>query len=269
VIASASQFHTKPGAGLLDDAVHAPANLQSDFAGLLDDRLVKGWGVDDPKATPADLKKRLGEMSPGQHADAVASLTEADRMMAAMLVKRDAFNLANSLEPLTGRSFANIIFGVGVLGMGMSTIIILMLINGFVVCEIAGLPQGGMPHRFGCLIVGVGALGPFFWKEAAAWLAVPTSVFGMTLLPIAYFTFFFMMNSESLLGEYMPRGARRLRWNILMGVAASLSAVGALWSVWSKSGWYGIGGVAAFVALALLTAGSRGATAKDGGSNSV
>lgn len=178
--------------------------------------------------------------------------------MAAMLVKRDAFNLSSSLAPLTGASFSNIIFGVGVLGMVMSTIIILMLINGFVVCEIAGWPQGGLGHRFGCIIVGVGALGPFFWNKAAAWLVVPTSVFGMMLLPIAYFTFFFMMNSKSLMGEHMPRGAKRLRWNILMGVAATLAAIGAGWSVWSKSGYYGIGAVVVFIALAVATSGSRG-----------
>ncbi|MCA9102554.1 MAG: divalent metal cation transporter [Planctomycetales bacterium] len=253
VIASATQFHTKPGEGLLDDEAHAPANLQGDFGKLLDERLVKGWDVEDPAATPEQLQQRLKDMPADEHSAAVATLPTPDRTMAAMLVKRDAFNLANSLEPLTGRAVANVIFGIGVLGMGMSTIIILMLINGFVICEIAGLPQGGMAHRFGCLIVGIGALGPFFWKEAAAWLAVPTSVFGMMLLPIAYFTFFFMMNSESLLGEYMPRGAQRLRWNILMGVAATLSAVGALWSVWSKSGWLGITAVAAFVVLAALT----------------
>ena len=56
----------------------------------------------------------------------------------------------------------------------------------------------------------------------------------------------------------MPRGARRLAWNIFMGVAATLSAIGAGWSVWSKSGWLGIGGVAVFIVLAVLTSGSRG-----------
>ena len=46
------------------------------------------------------------------------------------------------------------------------------------------------------------ALAPFIWVgKAKFWLAVPTSVFGMTLIPIAYCNFFLMMNSKSLLGE--------------------------------------------------------------------
>ena len=35
-------------------------------------------------------------------------------------------------------------------------------------------------------MVSVGALGPFFWKDAAPYLAIPTSVFAMVLLPIAH-----------------------------------------------------------------------------------
>ena len=34
-----------------------------------------------------------------------------------MLVKRDAFNLANSLSSLTGRATSHIVFGIGVVGM--------------------------------------------------------------------------------------------------------------------------------------------------------
>ena len=71
--------------------------------------------------------------------------------------------------------FSRIVFGLGVLGMGFSTIIILMLINGFTVCEMAGKPMTGTWHRIGCYLPGVtGALGALFlWKQAAFYLAVP------------------------------------------------------------------------------------------------
>ena len=98
--------------------------------------------------------------------------------MAAALVKRDVFHLANSLEELFGGTTSQVLFGVGVLGMAISTIIILMLINGFAVCEMLGVPPHGWPHRLGALAAGlVGSLGPFFWKEASVWLVVPTSMF--------------------------------------------------------------------------------------------
>jgi len=96
------------------------------------------------------------------------------------------------------------------------------------------------------------ALGPFFWKQAAFWLAVPTSIFCMTLLPVAYFTFLLLMNQRSLLGENMPRGLRRLVWNVLMLVSAGLAAFGSIWSIWSKGRWYGISVAIAFVVLAVV-----------------
>ena len=65
-----------------------------------------------------------------------------------------------------------------------------MLISGFVICEMLGLPPTGWPFRAGTMVAGViGALGPFFWSGAAFYLAVPTSVFGFVLLPFAYITF--------------------------------------------------------------------------------
>jgi len=101
-------------------------------------------------------------------------------------------------------------------------------------------------------MVSVGALGPFFWKDAAPYLAVPTSVFAMVLLPIAYFAFFLLMNQKSFLGENMPVGAKRILWNILMALAAGAAAFGSVWSLWSKLQWKGIGLLVGFIALCLV-----------------
>ena len=81
-----------------------------------------------------------------------------------MLVSRDSFQLAGSLENLTGnKNITQAIFGVGVLGMAISTIIILMLINGFVTTEMLGAEIGGIKHKIGSILPGVtGALGFLF-----------------------------------------------------------------------------------------------------------
>jgi hypothetical protein len=88
--------------------------------------------------------------------------------------------------------------------------------------------------------------------KAQFWLAIPTSMFAMVLLPIAYFTFYLLMNQKSLLGENIPRRGKRLAWNLLMAIAAGLAAFGSIWSLWSKLKWLGISLMVAFVALALL-----------------
>ncbi len=233
VIAAASQFHAVPAEGFLGEqnengTVIKPAgNLVGSYNGLIDARLKKELG-DEGFATLKADKEKLEE--------ARASLPLADRRIAAMLVTRDAFNLADSLKALTGPVVSQFVFGIGVLGMAISTIIILMLINGFVFCEIFHLPHTGLYHRLGCFLAAIsGALGPFIWSgDAKLWLAVPTSMFAFVLLPIAYFTFFFMMNSPRLMGPSMPRGPQRLVWNLLMLSAASLAAFGSIWSILSS-----------------------------------
>ena len=256
VIASANQFHAKPAPGLLGEqvdgrVVEPDAGLKSQFEGSLVARVVAEQGRDfgigeDGKPLKADaLKKKASPY--------FATIPDGEKRMAAMLIKRDARHLAAALATLIGDNFSNYVFGFGVLAMALSTITILMLISGFTFCEVFGFPQGGFYHRVGCLLPAIGVLGPFVWSgKVAFWLAVPTSVFGMVLLPIAYFTFFLLMNNKMVLGDDMPTGRSRVTWNVLMGMACFLATVGAGWAIWDKARWVGVGAVVAFVALALF-----------------
>jgi hypothetical protein len=181
------------------------------------------------------------------------------------LVKSDTQDLATSLRLLFadeegkgGLFFSNVIFGVGVIAMTLSSISLMMLISGFVFCEIFNVATKGWIFRLGCMAAASGAFWPLFWAgEARAWLTIVAGVFGAMLLPIAYFTFYLLMNQKSLLKEQMPTGARRLSWNVLMAFAAFSATVSSVYSVWKRSlqmfgsGWYGIGVLVAFVALAL------------------
>ena len=185
---------------------------------------------------------------------AMPSKEKANATLEMMTAKRTQFELANALKPFTGNLFSQYVFGIGVLAMAVSTIVILMLINGFAICEMLGVPDGGTPHRIGCLIVGViGFFGPIAWGELGPWLAIPVSVFGMTLLPIAYITFLLMMNSKSLLGDRRPEGSSLLRWNILMIIATTVATLGAGWASHAKIGWWGPGLILLFGILALVT----------------
>jgi hypothetical protein len=128
------------------------------------------------------------------------------------------------------------------------------------------VPPRGWPNRLGALAATTGVLGPFLWAgEARFWLVVPTSVFCFTLLPFAYLTFVFVMNSRNLLGDEMPRGARRVAWNLAMGVAASVATAAAVYMVWVKmksallekwdvewGGYVGLGIVGAIVLLVVI-----------------
>lgn len=220
-----------------------------------------------------DLRNDLGNYTAGTLEEIekgtkfLENPNEADRDLAAMIIKRDANALAITLEPFAGPAISQKIFGLGVLGMAISTIIILMLINGLAFQELL-TPQSGqgdgtgfIPDKkifyLGCGISGLaGACYPLFWSGASkAALAVPTSVIGGSLIPIAYFTFLLMMNSKKVLGDKRPEGTARIVWNVLMIFATSVATIGSVWVLWGKSksdGWVGAVGLGGLIFLAVL-----------------
>jgi len=116
------------------------------------------------------------------------------------------------------------------------------------------------------LLAGVaGAFGPFIWSGASFYLAVPTSVFGLMLLPIAYISFFFLMNSKTFLGKNRPEGGRRFVWNTLMIVALTFSSVAALYMVHKKAGVYGLAGIGVLILAAIVVHFVRNSSPSVGG----
>ena len=230
--------------------------------------------------TPAErdeFKSRLGAAALYAR---IEQLPREDRLLGAMLVERDSNRLAQALSPLTASTAtredgsrptsgaADLLFGVGVVGMTLSTITLLMLISGFVICEIFKIPQTGWGFRLACLPAAVGALGPFIWSRAGFALAIPTSIFGLMLLPIAYLTFLLLMNQKSLLRENMPRGGRRIAWNVLMIVAAGVATASSGYMIWQgKHRMVGVIAVSVLLGLALIVQiwrmARRGRTSRD------
>lgn len=237
VIAASSQFHARPDDVLKMVEADASAKEVGEFNKLIEQR----------NAAAAEL---------GLSVEADGMAPEADRRLAAAIAGRDNLALAKTLEPLVGTSVAQRLFGIGVLGMALSTIIILMIINGFAFCEMIGASPDGPMHRVGSLVPGIGVLGPFVWGAAAPALATPTSVIGGAMLPIAYVSFFLMMNSRLVLGDAMPRGGQRLAWNILMLFATLVAGFASAWGLYEKS-LYGfpLGKVALGLLVVLLVVG--------------
>ena len=228
VIASAATFHAKVDSALLsaDPAEMQQSPLYPGASKVLLERL---------KVEKTDAQ--FESLTESEQLGAMAALPESEKRIASSLVRRNAQELSQALAPLLGPKMANLIFGVGVLAMGFSTIVILMLINGYAFCELVGAEQGGRAHLVGCVVAGLaGASWPLLWDgPAKLWLAILTSSFGMMLLPIAYFTFLMMMNSKSLLGDEKPQGGKMLLWNILMIISVLGALVAAGTAIWDKA----------------------------------
>ena len=233
VIAAAAQFHGKADEQFLsgDPAVMQKSPLYAGAGELLKQRVSPDLDFDtlskDEKKTLTDAEVQLA-----------AALPESEKRIVSSLVKRNAFDLSSALEPLLGKERARLAFGLGVLGMAFSTIIILMVINGYAFCELAGSPLGGIPYFIGCLVAGiVGALWWVVWQgESKVYLVIVASTFGMMLLPIAYITFFMMMNSRRVLGDALPTGGRRVVWNLLMGISVICTIAAAWKAIADKAG---------------------------------
>jgi hypothetical protein len=43
------------------------------------------------------------------------------------------------------------------------------------------------------------------------------------------------MNSKDMLGDEMPRGYRRIAWNLAMGVAATVTTTAAVYMIWTTA----------------------------------
>ena len=172
VIAAASQFHARS-----DDVLKMVAE------GNTTAKEVKSYNKF------IDMRLKAAEIPEQQWDSARLSLPEADKEIAAMLAERDNLSLAGTLSPLVGDVVAQKLFGIGVLGMALSTIIILMLINGFAFCELIGVPCEGTPHRIGSLIPAVGVVGPVRVGQCGAGRLrhqLPSSA--APCCPIAYFS---------------------------------------------------------------------------------
>lgn len=244
VLAAATQLHGKLSEGKL------PANISGSYQKNLEACLKSSIGAEAFNALEGDAKMARLQAMP-----------DVDKKLAAMSVKPNAKKMSTALAPLVGENVAKYIFGLGVLAMAISTIIILMLINGFAFQEMLGKPNSNTVFRIGCFVSGVlGFLYPVFWSnpDAKIWFVVPASTFGLALLPIAYFTFTLMMNSKSLLKEDMPTGFRRIVWNTLLIFATLVATYGAIIALKNKTGGF-IGpikqGQVGFAVLALLVIG--------------
>ncbi|MHC4658370.1 MAG: divalent metal cation transporter [Planctomycetota bacterium] len=131
------------------------------------------------------------------------------------------------------RFVARIVFGLGILGMTLSTITVHMLMCGFAVCEMFGVEPGGWRYRLACLLPAPAVSGVIFWKYLGPWVAVPASAICGLLLPLAYIIFFLLNNSKKYLGPDKPAGTKAVVWNIVMLIAIVISITSACYYLYS------------------------------------
>ncbi len=115
---------------------------------------------------------------------------------------------AQGIGPLAGRW----VFGLGILGMALSSITLQMLTCGFVGVELFGLTVGSFQHRLATWMPVPGVLGCVYWSDIAVWVAVPTNIICGLFLPAAYLGFCVLQRSKAYLGADRPSGIGAGLW---------------------------------------------------------
>jgi Mn2+/Fe2+ NRAMP family transporter len=216
VIASAATFHGQSQDSLIEVDGHYQINQDASK------KVISGL--------ESSLKQRTEALSN-------VAISDEEKVIASYLIKRDTGSFTKALERIMGPELAHIVFGLGILAMGLSTIVMLMLISGFCVCELGGYEHGGKEHKRGTLLATTGLLWFVVWTGGSApYLAAITGTFGFVFLPIAYISFFMLLNSKKAMGENAPKGKSRVIWNLLMGSSIIFTCYAALgpYGAWGK-----------------------------------
>ena len=125
------------------------------------------------------------------------------------------------------------IFGLGIVAMALSSIMMQMLCSGFALCELMGREATGTTYRVGLLLPAVGVLGSVFWSDIQLWVAVPTTVLCGFLLPVSYIGFAILQRKRAYLKDDMPSGWTGGLWMAGIVVSTLVLVVFLVWKAWT------------------------------------
>ncbi|MHC4990003.1 MAG: divalent metal cation transporter [Planctomycetota bacterium] len=201
--------------------------------------LARGWGREHRGLAGFDLL--TGMLLPYLLASSLITIAAANTIHldptfdAPRIAPLDA---AESLSGVVGPGVGRVVFGLGVLGMALSTITLHMLCAGFVCAEAFGWPVGSLRYKLATLLPVPGVFGPVLWSKFAVWLAVPTSILCGFLLPVAYIGFILLQRNRRYLKDDTPTGPRGNAWLGAMVFTTLFLTVFLAWYAFTKGPGY-------------------------------
>ena len=191
--------------------------------------LARGWGREHRGLKNFDLGTSM--FLPFVLATSLVIIACANTLYSQGIQVKDAVDAAHALQPLAGLTFGRLVFSLGVLSMCLTTLIIEMLLCGFVLSEMLHFEFHGRAYRISTMVANVGIIGAFY--KMPLWLPVIVSSFNLIMMPIAYICFFLLQNKKSYLGADLVRGLKETIWNVILIIAVLVVAAGAVVKVLS------------------------------------
>jgi manganese transport protein len=196
--------------------------------------LARGWGREHRGLKNFDLG--ISMFIPFVLATSFVIIACANTLYVERIDVQNAVDAAHALQPLAGLTFGRLVFSLGILSMCLTTLVIEMLICGFVLSEMLNFEFHGWAYRMSTMIANIGIIGAFY--KMPLWLPVIVSSFNLIMMPIAYIGFFILQNKRSYLGDDINRGMRGTIWNIILVVAILVVAAGAVIKILSVLGFW-------------------------------
>lgn len=186
--------------------------------------LSRRWGKDHLGLKSFDLGVSM--FLPFVLATGFVSIACANTLYAHGIKVRGAVDAAHALAPLVGLTLGRVVFSLGILSMCFTTMVLEMLIAGFVLSEMFGFPLHGKAYKAATMTANIGVLGAF--ASLPFWVPVVASSFNLVMMPVAYLAFFILHNSRRYLGGDVVRGGKGAVWNALLVLAILAVTAGAV-----------------------------------------
>lgn len=191
--------------------------------------LAKGWGKHHKGLARTDLVVSMFLPFVLVTSLVIIAMGNTIYTPAAVEVVRDRLQPIDAARSLTSvfqsEWLGRMIFDLGFIGMTCGAISTHMVVCGFTVCEMFGLEYSLWRYRMFTLVPAVGLLGVVF--KTPMWLPIAASAICLTMLPIAYLSFFILNNKRSYLGDAVGHGWRRATFNFILLVAIAVTTIGA------------------------------------------
>ena len=179
-------------------------------------------------------EEQFQTLPPFQQDEKIESLSKPNYILAHLVSQSDNQKWIHYLSD-SGKEPVKYLLGIVVLLISFSTIVILMVLNGHLICEILGKPHKGAPFQTGSLLLAVSSIGPFVWSDQDAWVADPSYFLSLAIIPYILLSFLLMLNSKELLGRQHPQGVKGFSLNL--GVCLSFLLLGScsFYLVWNHT----------------------------------
>ena len=93
---------------------------------------------------------------------------------------KSAIDVAHALEPIIRLTISRVVFSIGILSMCLTTMVLEMVICGFVLSEMFKFELHGRSYKLATLVANISVLGAFY--AMPFWLPIITSSFNLIII---------------------------------------------------------------------------------------